>query len=513
MPMKAFISSTSKDLGEYRTATYEVCNRLQVVPIGMEQFESMGFGATEGSKRKLDEADVYVGILANRYGYIEDGYDKSVTEMEFDYAEARGLERLCFAADEAAKLPVYPENQDKLAAFKARADKLIRNTFAGAWEFKYKLYDSLLKWIFRQRRGGPLLRSVYEPLFDDYARFGGREDVLAEVQAFIDSPEPGYLVVTAPAGFGKTALAVKLVETHREITAYHFFTGLYKSEAGSEIFSEQFFLQNVVEQLRLWHPWTVQPGQTPSTLSGWVAAYQETLRQAPQEKRILLIDGLDEVQSWDLSPYLRIAPPANLKIIVTVRDVGQDWLSLYRFPKHATKNLAVGGLNRGDIEKILDLAGPRAAAFVQVPGHLELVVAAASAQPPMTGVDPLYLSCLADDIEDGRVDAANIQAQPKRLEDYLNEWWKEIVTEAAQDSSVLDLLGTLAAIMAPIGKDDLIALNPSLAGNWVKDPFRLRCGAYVARWPDPTWQATAWPTHVSAIICRTSMKFGRTGEN
>ena len=47
---KAFISSTSKNLGKYREAAYEVCNRLSIVPIGMEQFESMGVGATEGSK-------------------------------------------------------------------------------------------------------------------------------------------------------------------------------------------------------------------------------------------------------------------------------------------------------------------------------------------------------------------------------------------------------------------------------------------------------------------------------
>jgi hypothetical protein len=62
--MKAFISSTSKDLGEYRQAAYEVCNRLSIMPIGMEQFESMGVGATAGSKHKLSEANVYVGIVA-----------------------------------------------------------------------------------------------------------------------------------------------------------------------------------------------------------------------------------------------------------------------------------------------------------------------------------------------------------------------------------------------------------------------------------------------------------------
>src|SRR5688572_1511542 len=128
--MKVFISSTSKDLGEYRQAAHEVCNRLSLVPIGMEQFESMGAGATSGSRFKMQDADVYVGILANRYGYIEDGFDKSVTELEYEYAESLGLERLFFVAADAAHLPTYPgDDLARLAVFKARVDTLIRSTF------------------------------------------------------------------------------------------------------------------------------------------------------------------------------------------------------------------------------------------------------------------------------------------------------------------------------------------------------------------------------------------------
>jgi len=40
-------------------------------------------------------------------------------------------------------------------------------------------------------------------------------------------------------------------------------------------------------------------------------------------KRILLIDGLDEVKSWSLRPYFTSFASANLKIIVTLRDFGQ----------------------------------------------------------------------------------------------------------------------------------------------------------------------------------------------
>ena len=97
----------------------------------------MGVGATAGSRFKLDDADVYVGILANRYGYIEDGFDKSVTELEFEHAQSRGIEPLFFVAADAAKLPTYQgDDLAKLAAFKIRVDKLIRSTFDNPWEFK-----------------------------------------------------------------------------------------------------------------------------------------------------------------------------------------------------------------------------------------------------------------------------------------------------------------------------------------------------------------------------------------
>jgi Domain of unknown function (DUF4062) len=94
MPKKAFISSTSVDLHEYRQAAIQVCNELGLVPIAMEFFEAMGKGAGAGSKQELDDADLYIGIFAHRYGYIEEG-----TEMEFDYAAELQLDRLCFVID------------------------------------------------------------------------------------------------------------------------------------------------------------------------------------------------------------------------------------------------------------------------------------------------------------------------------------------------------------------------------------------------------------------------------
>jgi hypothetical protein len=150
MNANVFISSTSYDLADYRQATIEVCNRLKMNPIAMEFFEAMGVGATAGSKRKLDESTLYIGIFAHRYGYIEAGYTQSVTEIEFDYAGELGLDRLCFLVDPA--YPWSPEaiefaQMDKLTAFKKRINtSLIRAYFTDVNDFKAKLMQALIAW-------------------------------------------------------------------------------------------------------------------------------------------------------------------------------------------------------------------------------------------------------------------------------------------------------------------------------------------------------------------------------
>jgi hypothetical protein len=470
--MKVFISSTSVDLAEYRQAAYEVCNRLQIVPIGMEQFESMGVGASAGSTQKLDDADVYVGIFANRYGYIEPGHDVSVTEVEFDHAGARGLDRLCFVSTDAAGLPVYPENQDKLDAFKTRVGTLvIRNTFGSPWEFKYLLYDSLLKWMFRQRGASPLSRTVFNPLFVDHSRFGGRQDVLDTVQAFIESPGSGYLVITAPAGYGKTALATQIVNRHRDIAAYHFFTTLYGSSGDSEFLSELFFLRNVTEQVRLWHFFPYDTWTAPTTLSGWVTAYQHLFTMTLRDTRLLVLDGLDEVRAWSLRPYLTSPPGDHLKVILTIRDVGQNWADEYGLPTTHTTHFSLSGLTRDDVAHVLRLAGTTAATFADDAALLDRVVQVTSPSGTVTGSDPLYVTFLADDLQHTRVTTDTLGVQPRRLEDYLADWWKQIVSDAAEDSAALDLLGTLAAALGPIRRDDLITLHASLKRTWTKDPL------------------------------------------
>ena len=217
-----FISSTGKDLTDYRQAAIEVCNQLSLVPIAMEFFEAMGKGATEGSKSKLDEADVYVGIFAHRYGYIEDGFDKSVTEIEFDYAGEKKLKRLCFLLDPNHPWPQHAvdhENYKRLEKFKARINKLIRAEFTTVDNFQLALMQALEAW--KKQAGieggtgqdevssGP--RKIFNVPHQRNPNFTGRDELLRQLREALGGGESAAITqaIHGLGGVGKTQLALE----------------------------------------------------------------------------------------------------------------------------------------------------------------------------------------------------------------------------------------------------------------------------------------------------------------
>ncbi|MFN0016361.1 MAG: DUF4062 domain-containing protein [Saprospiraceae bacterium] len=97
---KAMISSTARDLPDHRKQVEEACHRMGVFAEQMmENLSAEDATAVEVSLRLVDEADVYIGIFAFRYGFVPD-YDNpsgiSITEMEYNRAAERGIPRLVF---------------------------------------------------------------------------------------------------------------------------------------------------------------------------------------------------------------------------------------------------------------------------------------------------------------------------------------------------------------------------------------------------------------------------------
>ena len=99
MPQRrvVMISSTARDLPKHREEVRLACLRADFDPREMmEHLTALDSDAVETSLRMVDGADVYLGVLAYRYGTIPTGCDISITEMEYNRAVELNKRRLMF---------------------------------------------------------------------------------------------------------------------------------------------------------------------------------------------------------------------------------------------------------------------------------------------------------------------------------------------------------------------------------------------------------------------------------
>jgi hypothetical protein len=312
------------------------------------------------------------------------------------------------------------------------------------------------------------LRQRFDPLIEDRAHvFGGRTDAFTRIAEVLQQPTGSVLVITAPAGFGKTALLANLVKQTPEAFAYHFFTSLYGGSDGRDSsLSETFFLRNVVEQMAQWHGST-EP--TPHDLDELRALYHQFLSKPLDRTRILVLDGLDEVTTWKLAPYLSRPIPDGLHLILSIRDTGQNWQHEYSLPIDQVIHLALDGLQSEDLRQLLSKAGTNGMLIAQDTTLLEQLMRAAAYEGDLTqGADPFYVRLLVEDVAQSHLTPAQVAQQPQGLNAYLDRWWQEI-RQQANNEALRDLFGTLTVALGPIAQNDLEAINPSLVDPWEKD--------------------------------------------
>jgi hypothetical protein len=91
------VSSMSRDLPLHREQVRLACERNGFEPRWMmEHLTALNEDPVQASLRMVEEADVYLGILAYRYGTIPSGYNLSITEMEYNRAAELKKPRLVF---------------------------------------------------------------------------------------------------------------------------------------------------------------------------------------------------------------------------------------------------------------------------------------------------------------------------------------------------------------------------------------------------------------------------------
>ena len=313
---KVIISSTGLDLQAYRAAAVDTCMKLGVLPIAMEFFEAMGVGATVGSREQMKDADVYVGVYAHRYGYVEDGYDASVTELEFDYAGQLQIERLCFLVDNAYPWPpdaVDHARYDRLEAFKQRLGKtVIYDEFTTVDDFTAKLMHALVRWS--QRNPGQQGDTSSERSLGDAGETRspippmpslpvGREDDLKAIKGRLgldgQQARP-VIVVRGWPGVGKTTFVAALANDPEVASAFP--DGVLWASLGEQ--------PNTFSALCTW-ALALGVGGPGST----VEEVRERLRATLHDRRCLLL--VDDVWETGAGLALRVGGPHCVTVYTT----------------------------------------------------------------------------------------------------------------------------------------------------------------------------------------------------
>ncbi|MEZ4584791.1 MAG: tetratricopeptide repeat protein [Gemmatimonadales bacterium] len=210
----AMISSTALDLPLHRQAVIDACNRAKLSPIAMEHLPARDADAVRVSLEMVDEADVYVGIFAFRYGHVPAGHEVSITELELDRAVARRIPILIFLAHDdhlftRDMIEADAVAQDKLRRLKERAARgRVIAMYRSVEDLGAKAFQALAEW----RLGGgqeppdPTGSVVPHELEPAPIDFVGREDEVAKLIAAIGDRHRAVLV-HGMAGVGKTCLA------------------------------------------------------------------------------------------------------------------------------------------------------------------------------------------------------------------------------------------------------------------------------------------------------------------
>jgi formylglycine-generating enzyme required for sulfatase activity len=204
-----FISSTYDDLIDYRTAVTEAILALGLFPSGMENWPLRDENAIELCQRKIDEAEVFVGIYAYRYGWTPDGYDgKSITELEYDWATERKIPRLRFIMADTQPWPEKFKEKDAqpaLNAFKNRLKQEVVGFFSTPDDLKAQVIAALapyaaqsstalltpyLRAMHTGSRQSGLLRAL-DPRTNDPA-YGGRSVTVDQVYVPLNTNQSAW---------------------------------------------------------------------------------------------------------------------------------------------------------------------------------------------------------------------------------------------------------------------------------------------------------------------------------
>jgi len=154
-----FLSSTYKDLVEHRNAVKDQIISRDMLFRGMENF---GADPSKLPAAKIVEevrkADVYVGVFGVRYGSVDQATGLSMTELEFNEAEASGKPMLLYLIREDAPIKVSDIESDPQS--KVKLDNLRTRILANRVVYQFQTFEDLARQVYTDLGKLPQLSST-----------------------------------------------------------------------------------------------------------------------------------------------------------------------------------------------------------------------------------------------------------------------------------------------------------------------------------------------------------------
>lgn len=151
----AFLSSTGRDLADFREAAYRAIQGLDGWKcIRMEDFGARDRTPDEFCRARVAECDVFVGLVGHLYGSSPPGEELSFTEREYRAAVSARRPRFVFVAHDDFVLPASLRESDALRqkqdAFRECVSREhIRDTFDSPKDLAARVVLALSNWQYR----------------------------------------------------------------------------------------------------------------------------------------------------------------------------------------------------------------------------------------------------------------------------------------------------------------------------------------------------------------------------
>lgn len=158
MTIRAFISSTYRDLREHRAYVIERLTRGGVFVDPMERWTAAADEPKELSQERVRDCDLCVLLVGFRRGHVPEGESQSITQMEYREALRREIDVLVFMADENGDWP-----DDAVAGLRADRemrrwrDELKEHAVVEFFQPRPESIDvdsALLRWMEKRSREG-----------------------------------------------------------------------------------------------------------------------------------------------------------------------------------------------------------------------------------------------------------------------------------------------------------------------------------------------------------------------